>query len=253
VRGPSLEARVSEILKRSRLPFESKAAVGGVQADFVVETPDGHRHAIEAKPWAPTEANVKRARSYANQMAAAADVQRAYVVLPQLKKDLPERGVLSPAGLEALLAGASAQGRPESAARPGGLPRADRPIVFAAMPFARDYDDVFFVAIAGAAKKVKAVAKRVDQEAYEGDIVAKIKERLSTARAVIVDLSDSRPNVMYEMGFAQAVNRPVIPICSSPASDLPFDVRNLNILHYEKGQTSALVAPLGKRLKAALA
>jgi hypothetical protein len=237
-------------LKRSRLPFASKAAVGGVQADFVLETPDGHRHAIEAKPWAPTEANLKRARSYANQMAAAADVQRAYVVLPQLKKDQPERGVLSPAGLEALLAGASGQERPE---KRRGIAGTDKPIVFAAMPFAKQYDDVFFVAIAGAAKRAKAVAKRVDQEAYEGDIVAKIKERLSSASAVVVDLSDSRPNVMYEMGFAQAIDRPVIPICSSPDSDLPFDVRNLNILHYEKGQTSALVAPLSKRLKAALA
>jgi hypothetical protein len=48
--------------------------------------------------------------------------------------------------------------------------------VFAAMPFDEKYDDVFFFAVALAAKAVGTKAVRIDQEDFNGDIVAKITE-----------------------------------------------------------------------------
>src|SRR6185436_18988176 len=124
--------------------------------------------------------------------------------------------------------------------------------IFAAMPFSGLYEDAFFVAITYAAEKVGAAAKRVDQDPFEGDVVERIETLIRSSAAVVADLSESRPNVLYEVGFARALGIPTIPICSTPLSDLPFDVRNWNTLAYAKGRTHELRERLAERIRAAL-
>jgi len=144
-------------------------------------------------------------------------------------------------------------GTPVAATELGEHPApAPKPTVFAAMPFASEYDDVFFVAMAFAAEQTGTTAKRVDREPFEGDVVDKICQMIRDSVGVIADLSDALPNVMYEVGYAHALERPTIHICSTPLSELPFDVRNWNTLAYKKGQTFGLREKLAERLKAAL-
>ena len=121
------------------------------------------------------------------------------------------------------------------------------------MPFAPAFDDVFFVAKTHAAQEIGAVCKRVDQEDFSGDIVLEIKRLIQSSIAVVADLSGARPNVLYELGYAQGVPRPTVHITSTPTSELPFDVRNWNVLSYVAGQTHKLREPLKKRLQAVLA
>ena len=63
-----------------------------------------------------------------------------------------------------------------------------------------------------------------------------------------VDVSDSRPNVLHEIGFAEALGKPVIQICSTGTNALPFNVRNNQTIPYSIGQT----AKLRKRLESEL-
>ncbi len=98
--------------------------------------------------------------------------------------------------------------------------------VFAAMPFSPEYDDAYFVAMVPAAESVRAVCSRVDQEEFEGDVVERIESDIRDSDAVIADLSEAKPNVLYETGFAHALGRPTIHISSTSLNDLPFDVRN---------------------------
>jgi nucleoside 2-deoxyribosyltransferase len=125
-------------------------------------------------------------------------------------------------------------------------------MVFAAMPFSPSYDDVYFVAMAQAAKESGLECRRVDRQEFEGDIVDEIKRMIRESRAVIADLSGGKPNVLYEVGFAHALGRPTIHICSGPLSKLPFDVRNWRTLEYKRGQTHRLARILAKRLRAVL-
>ncbi len=103
-----------------------------------------------------------------------------------------------------------------------------------------------------ACESVDAVCKRVDKEEFSGDIVSEIHSLIQQSVAVIVDLSESKPNVLYEAGFAHALPKPVIHICSTPLSELPFDVAHWNTIQYDQGQTYRLREPLARRLKAIL-
>lgn len=118
------------------------------------------------------------------------------------------------------------------------------------MPFAAEFDDVFLIAMTHAAASIGATCKRVDQEDFSGDIVLEIKSLIQQSTAVIVDLSGARPNVLYELGYAEGLRKPIVNICSSPLAELPFDVRNWNVLAYAAGQTHKLREPLARRLQA---
>jgi nucleoside 2-deoxyribosyltransferase len=106
----------------------------------------------------------------------------------------------------------------------------------------------YFVAMSFAAEQVGAACKRVDQTEFTGDIVQEIKRLISESVAVIVDLSEGRANVLYETGYAHALEKPTVHICSTDFSQLPFDVRNWNTIKYNRGQTTLLKQPLAERL-----
>jgi hypothetical protein len=120
------------------------------------------------------------------------------------------------------------------------------------MPFAPEYEDVYWVAMRAAAEAVRATCVRVDREDFDGDIPATIKQYIEASIAVIADLSGSNPDVLYEVGYARRHGCPCVHICSTPLAELPFNVRNINTLTYGPGQTHELRAPLTERLKAVL-
>ena len=92
------------------------------------------------------------------------------------------------------------------------------------MPFGELYDDTFLVAMSYAAKSVSAVCERVDQKQFSGDIVEMIKSMIQKCTAMIADLSGANPNVLYEVGYAHALEKPTVHICATPLSELPFNV-----------------------------
>jgi hypothetical protein len=120
--------------------------------------------------------------------------------------------------------------------------------IFASMPFKDRYDDTFLVAIQPAALALNAVADRFDYAGKSGDIVQQIKEMIKAAQVVVADLSGSRPNVCHEVGYAEALSRPVVQICSSPFTSLPFNLRNNKTICYSIGQASRLKTRLEKEL-----
>lgn len=259
ITGDDFGRVVEERLRQTGLSFQRNVAVGGMEADFVVDTPAGRRVVLQAKSGRlPMAAAVERAHSRAGMYRRALGSDDVFVVVPGTARKTPAEGVLTLAGLTANLESLSAGPAAARSGKPGRSAASKLPtspvksVVFAVMPFAEEYDDTF-EAMLGAAKAAKAVAKRVDREDYEGNVVERIHERLRTAAAVIADLSESKPNVFYEMGFAYGASKLVIPISSTPVDDLPFNVRNLNVIEYGKGQTVELRKKLAKRLKAALA
>ncbi|MBK8027714.1 MAG: hypothetical protein IPK19_41625 [Chloroflexi bacterium] len=121
--------------------------------------------------------------------------------------------------------------------------------LFVAMPFAQEYEDTFFLAISAAAQQHGLVAQRMDAIVYDDLIMTKMHKSITSSALFIADLSQGNPNVMYELGYAKAKNRPTILISATPVAELPFDVRGWPVTQYKLGQVHKLAAELSKQIK----
>jgi len=72
---------------------------------------------------------------------------------------------------------------------------------------------------------------RADNISKPGKITSQIVDYLRESDLVVADLSDSNPNVFYELGIRDAVRKPVILIRDSHF-EIPFDIRDLSVLKY---------------------
>jgi hypothetical protein len=118
---------------------------------------------------------------------------------------------------------------------------------FVIMPFHQDFDDVYAAIKAGVES---AVAKdgchcfRLDEMRPAGRISSRLLKELRTATICVADLTGSRANVMWEVGFAMALSCPTI-LVTQALSELPFDIRDMQSLQYDRGRLSqTLTAPL---------
>ncbi len=204
MRARQFEERIARLLEKAGLEFERSPAIGGLRPDFLVNGPNGELVVIEAKAWHPRGGNTARALEQAESYRSATQADRAFVVMPDVKRNFEAKGVVSVTTLLSSLQryfDEPSSGRRKSKS---GRQSSDR-IIFAAMPFDREYDDTYFVAMSHAAEKVNASCKRVDGEEFSGDIVAEIKRLPNQSVAVIVDLYEAKPNVLYEAGIRRGI------------------------------------------------
>jgi hypothetical protein len=243
------EELIAEQLREAGIKFVTEKAIAGLAPDFIVYAPDGRQFIVEVKDWdfpgLTTEAS-RQAQNY--QDAVKAD--GAFIVIPSLKRNLPSKGVVTLDGLIPALQAELETTRTRS--NPPEATDVDK-LVFAAMPFAPQYEDVFFVAMRYAAAQIGAVCTRVDRREFQGSVVDEIQRLIRESIAVFVDLSEAKPNVLYETGYAHALKKPCIHICSTSLEKLPFDVLQWKTTKYNPGQTHKLGKELAQRLKDALA
>ncbi len=65
-----------------------------------------------------------------------------------------------------------------------------------------------------------------------GSITKEIIENLYSASVVFADLTDSNPNVMYELGVRHTFKKPSIMV-KAKSANIPFDVNDYNVFEYE--------------------
>jgi hypothetical protein len=241
-----IEEIIADRLREAGLKFVTEKAIGGLAPDFIVYGPDGRQFIVEARSWDFPGLTMEASRQ-AQFYQEAAQTDGAFVVIPGLKRNLPSKGVVTIDGLvPALMAEFQST---KARANPSEVTKVEK-LIFAAMPFAPQYEDVFFVAMSYAAEQVGAVCDRVDRREFQGSVVEEIHRMIRKSVAVIVDLSESKPNVLYEAGYAHALKKPCIHICSTSMDKLPFDVAQWKTTPYQPGQTHKLRKDLTLRLKA---
>lgn len=127
----------------------------------------------------------------------------------------------------------------------------DRRLVFVLTPF-HPREKLTYSAILEAFSEFDARVLRGD-ESPESDILKHIVRLIAEARLIIANVSSRNPNVMYELGIAHALGKPVILISSSKENDLPFDLRNQTTLFYRSREdlVSKLRKEVAKRFFAA--
>jgi hypothetical protein len=73
---------------------------------------------------------------------------------------------------------------------------------------------------------------RGDEERINGDIFPEMLKRIVRAQLVIANINGRNPNVLYELGVAQALDKKVILVAREPKS-LPADIKSKRFLIYE--------------------
>jgi hypothetical protein len=125
--------------------------------------------------------------------------------------------------------------------------------VFIMMPFATDFDDVYSTvkdSVSVVDGSIKVI--RLDEIRAAGSITDDLLTEIRRATICLADVTDANPNVMWELGFAAALGKPVIAISQS-SDKLPFDIKDIRTLAYSRSSlTRTLRDPLAEVLKATL-
>jgi hypothetical protein len=153
---------------------------------------------------------------------------RAGRLSASLKKVLPN-GYLTVDGhasLTALEPGA------RNTLRTAGYSSAAKPHIFVAMPFAETMDDVFHYGIQNAVNTAGFLCERADLSTFTGDVMHWVKQRISSSKLVVADLSSANPNVYLEVGYAWGCQIPTVLLARDTA-DLKFDVKGQRCILYK--------------------
>ena len=131
--------------------------------------------------------------------------------------------------------------------------RMDVAKAFVIMPFAAEFDDVYDLikqAISEVDDGLKVV--RLDEVRAAGRISEDLVHELSTSTLCVADVTGGNANVMWEVGFATALKKPLI-VLNQEYEDLPFDIADLRAVMYERGSLAkTLKVPLAAAIRETL-
>src|SRR6266478_2104220 len=114
----------------------------------------------------------------------------------------------------------------------GGNKRATiRTKVFIAMPFARRFNPVYEDVIRPALQEIGCNVDRVDEVYKSTPIIRDIELGIQKADIFVADLSERNPNVLYELGYARGIGRPLVLI-TQKIRDVPFDLQHRRCFLY---------------------
>jgi hypothetical protein len=164
-------------------------------------------------------------------------------------KHLENKGVITYDGNAMLLRARSPQ--PDDTFEADTLRQRSLRHLFVAMPFAKEFDNLYYFGIKGPVEQRHRKCERVDHDKYVGDVVDRIKERIATAELVIADITGASANVFFEVGYADGMRKPIILL--SQAQDVPFDLHTRSQIRYDPQDILSLSRALGETLDALLA
>ena len=104
--------------------------------------------------------------------------------------------------------------------------------VFVLMPFDESFDAVYEKLICAAFEVAGFDVLRADDIANQRSILSDIVNGIIESEVIVADLTDSNPNVYYEVGLAHASEKPVVLI-SQDVEGVPFDLRSYRIFGYD--------------------
>ena len=87
---------------------------------------------------------------------------------------------------------------------------------------------------------------RIDEENDVPRVMPELLQRLSSCAFCIVDLSDEKANVYYELGYAEGAKTPVL-VTAKKGTPLPFDVKDIPVIFWDSQRT--LKEQLRKKIK----
>lgn len=123
-------------------------------------------------------------------------------------------------------------------------------------PFAEPFNAIYSDHIVKPLAEQGITIERADEIFSTDAVIEDVWEGINCAKVVIADVTGKNPNVMYEVGMAHTIGKPVLLI-SQIADDLPFDLRHRRCIIYDytppgiqelqKGVVTTVLNVTGKR------
>jgi hypothetical protein len=104
---------------------------------------------------------------------------------------------------------------------------------FVVMPFHSLFDAEYQRVIQPAIEDVGLTCIRGDEIYSPSPIHQGIWNSIRQARLVVAELSGRNPNVMYEVGLAHAIGKPIVMLTRNE-EDVPFDLRSVKYIYYKE-------------------
>ncbi|MGA3287611.1 MAG: hypothetical protein ABSD46_09305 [Bacteroidota bacterium] len=106
-----------------------------------------------------------------------------------------------------------------------------KPKAFVLMPFDEAFKEIYELFVTQTLSEAGYDVKRADDIKNSQNILKDIVHGIAKSDLIVVDLTDSNPNVYYELGLAHALCKPTI-LLTQNIKDLPFDLRSYRVISY---------------------
>lgn len=107
---------------------------------------------------------------------------------------------------------------------------------FVIMPFEKSFDDVYDairLSVEAAITGEEIVCRRLDELKGPGRITEDLIRELNQAVICIADVTGLNANVMWEIGYAMALGKPIL-FLSQNVGQLPFDLKDMRTIVYDR-------------------
>jgi hypothetical protein len=113
--------------------------------------------------------------------------------------------------------------------------RRDKISCFIVMPFSLEWSNDVHRILSDVCKSLDVQPMRGDDVFKPSDILVDIWQSINVADFVIADISGRNPNVLYELGIAHTLAKPVL-IISKNADDIPIDLSTRRVVIYGQNE-----------------
>ncbi|WP_294349387.1 hypothetical protein [uncultured Sphingobacterium sp.] len=110
----------------------------------------------------------------------------------------------------------------------------DSRLIFVLTPFHERFETDFRI-IKEVCSRFGFNCIRGDEKNFKSDIFPEILKIIVKSRLIIANVNGRNPNVMYELGIAQALDKPVLLLSREP-ENLPIDIKSKRFLIYNSYQ-----------------
>ncbi len=119
-------------------------------------------------------------------------------------------------------------------------------LVFVIMQFQGQEMTDAYTAIKDECKNIGLRAERVDENTGSGFVIREITDLIERSEFLICDLTNERPNVYYELGYAHGVGNEAhdILLIAKEGTVLHFDIAPLRVHYYKSSEDLKAIVSL---------
>jgi len=115
---------------------------------------------------------------------------------------------------------------------PGDYSTAYEEFCFVLMPFEEPFTVIYEDHIKKVVERSQYSCAKADDFYSATEVIKDIWRHINRAAVIVADVTTRNPNVMYEIGIAHTVGKPVV-LLSQSMDSIPFDLRAVRHIHYE--------------------